>query len=45
MNREELLKAFANSGRLTITGVGFDENAPIPYTLTAKGIQAVEGAN
>ena len=42
---EELLKAFADSGRLIITGVGFDENTPSPYTLTAKGIQAVEGAN
>ena len=45
MNREELMKAFADSGRLIITGVGFDENTPIPYSLTAKGLEAVEGAN
>jgi hypothetical protein len=41
---EELLKAFADSGRLIIMGVGFDENAPIPYSLTVKGREAVEGA-
>jgi len=44
-DRVAILKAMQESGRLQIVGLSFSDEAPIPYTLTAKGVQAVEGAN
>jgi hypothetical protein len=44
-DRVAILKAMQESGRLQIVGLSFSDEAPIPYTLTEKGLEAVKGAN